>query len=211
MRRSIVCLGSVLSAGGVAAAGDYSFVQRVQPAGGAFPFEEMAYFREDKAARESGRSRFVVDVKEKTLTTANRDSETYSVLPLEALRRTGSGTATLEPTGKKEKIAGHKAREYTIAGDRVSGTIWLGYGFDIPAGTREWALRAGAVGPKVPAPELTEAIVKQQKGMPLRSSVTMASGATGLTTATEVLVVHDAAVADDLLAPPKGFKKAAAK
>jgi hypothetical protein len=185
-----------------------SLRQRVSTAG--LPeYEETAFFADDKAGRDGEHLRVIVDLHGKTVTLANKDDKTVSITPLDVLPRKAD-SVTLKPTGKTEKIAGHEAREYTIEGGGLSGSVWLAGGFNVPGDTRMWGLRAGLLSPKVPAGTLTEAIVTA-KGIPMRSSVSLTVGSQKMDVHTEVVSVTDGVVPADIASVPAGFTPVDAK
>jgi hypothetical protein len=208
MRATAWALAALLMLQPVAWAKGVSLLQRVSTAG--LPeYEETAFFAGDKAGRDGEHLRVIVDLHGKTMTLANKDDKTVSVKPLDVLRRQ-LDSVTLKATGKTEKIAGHDAREYTITGGGLSGSVWLAGGFNVPDDTRAWALRAGVLSPKVPVPTLGEAMARA-KGMPMRSSVSLMVGSEKMDVRTEVVSVTDGVVPADIASVPPGFKPVDAK
>jgi hypothetical protein len=122
----------------------------------------------------------------------------------------GADAVQLEPTGRRETIAGFPATEQALKGGPFQGSIWATDAVEVPDGVRRWReLSADSTSAAGPARPLTQALARV-RGLPLRTSMTANVGGSRFATATEVLEVRRAPVPRDVLAVPAGFKKVAA-
>jgi len=119
------------------------------------------------------------------------------------------GSVTLKPTGKSEKIAGYPAKEFTIEGGHVSGSVWISDALQPPMNEKQAADFATAMGSLGgPGAKLSEALAKA-KGVALRTTTTITMGTHKMTSTREVTQVSDKAAPADVLEVPTGFSKMA--
>jgi len=116
---------------------------------------------------------------------------------------------SVKPTGKSEKIAGYEAKEYTIEGGPMTGSVWATDALQPPSGAKaQEALGKMVAG--APGSKFAQAI-GEVKGVPLRTTVrSTAGGAQGFSSTTEVIEITEKAPPADVMEVPAGFKKAAA-
>jgi len=188
--------------------------------------DEMVYISGTKRVTDNPQTRTIVDAGAKTLTIVDKQKQTYSVRTFdgilqqaEAMKKHLGGLppevkkmmptdapVTVRPTGKTEKIAGYEAREYELEGGAMKATIWAAESLDV-AGAEEWKKLAGSIGgAHQPGAQMAEAMSKI-KGLPLRTSMTMAMGPSKTTFVTEALEVQEKSPPPDVLTVPQGFKK----
>lgn len=208
-----------------AATSDLIIRERITGGPGA-AHEEMVYISGTKRVTDNPQMRTIVDAGAKTLTIVDKQKQTYSVRTfdeilqqVEAMKKHLEGLppemkkmmpanapVTVRPTGKTEKIAGYVAREYELEGGPMKGTIWAAESLDV-AGAEAWKKLAGSIGgPHQPGAQVAEAMSKI-KGLPLRTSMTMAMGPSKTTFVTEALEIKEESPPPDVLTVPQGCKK----
>ncbi len=228
-------LASVLLVAATAAAqaGDLTVRQRTTM-GGATTREETQYAHGHLLVIDGPDTRTIVDVNARTMQVADKRTRTWFAMTFDDLRRQadavqrraramppearkmldellGSGdTVRLEPTGRRETIAGYEATEQALAGGPFRGSIWTTDAVPVPDGVRKWReLSADSTGAAGPARPLTQALARV-RGLPLRTSMTANVGGSTFATATEVLEVRRTPVPREVLEIPAGFEKVAA-
>ncbi len=221
----------VLGIGGVPAGAGMTFKdlilhERITLGDGA-PYEETQFFSGSKSVRDDPQQRTIVDLEAKTIMVLRKGAKLYSVTRLEDVRREDeqqkarlaslptearkslgfAAPVTLKPTGQTQKIAGYKAKEYTIAGGGMGGTVWVTDAINPGPGAYAWENSAGLTGgPRGgPGGTLAEALVKL-KGLPLRTALTVGSGPGRVKTTIEVLRVEEKAPAADVFAVPPDYR-----
>jgi len=198
--------------------------------GGPGPSEETVYLAGDKIATDSRTARTIVDLDQRTITSADKAKKTYTVitfdeltaqmdvlkksldtLPPEARKQMGALFDEGEPvavkqTGKTAEIAGYTANEYALSGGPYSGSVWTTDAIPTPATFQKWKgieqSRGGA------ARRLGDAMA-QIKGFPLRTRIETRTGGQTMVLSNEVLEVKEAGAPPEMLAPPAGFTKQA--
>jgi hypothetical protein len=228
--RTLLLVGCLLLAS-LADANDLVIRQRstgsMSPSG---PTEETVYIAGDKIVTESPTIRTIVDLDQRTITSADKAKKAYSVttfdelraqmdmmrkslesLPPEQRKQMGalfddSEPVTIKPTGKTETIAGHPAKEHSVSGGPYSGSVWTTDAIAKPAAFVKWKgieqTRGGA------ARRLGEAMEKLD-GFPLRTRIDMKGGPHPISLSNEVLEIKEASPPGDVLKVPAGFTKQA--
>jgi len=195
---------------------------------GAAPTEETVYLTDDKIVTDAPALRTIIDLGQKTITSADKAKKTYTVLTFEdlraqmdALRKSldslppdarkqmsalfdDSEPVTIKATGKTETIAGYPAKEHALSGGPYSGSVWTTTAVATPPAFNKWKsieqTRGGA------AKRLGEAMEKLE-GFPLRTRIDMKAGPQPVTLSNEVLEVKDGSPPSDVLTVPSGFSK----
>lgn len=230
MRNQALVFAMVLGISAVPARAETNLIlhQRVTVGSGA-PYEETQFFSDGKSVRDDPQQRTVVDLDAKSITTLTKASKMYKVARLDDVRRQDEEQranlarlpaaarktlgidepVALKPTGQTQEIAGYKAKEYAISAGGVSGTVWVTDAIDPGAGAYAWENRAGLTGGARggPAGKLAEALARL-KGLPLRTVLTVGSGAARVTTTIDVLQIEKKALPDDLLEVPRDYRSA---
>ena len=218
-----------------AQAADLTVRQRTTTGGGqnAQTREETQYAHGDTLVIDGPDERTIVDVGARTMTIADKQKKTYFVLTFDQMRAQadavqkklqempsqergmmdqmlGTGApVTLQPTGKKETIAGYEATEYALRGGPFQGSVWTTEALALPEGVRKWReLSASATAQKGPGRQLAEALA-HAKGVPLRTTMTATIGPGTFSTSTEAIEVNTAPPPPDVLVVPPGFTKTA--
>jgi hypothetical protein len=213
-----------------APATDLILRQRTTLTGGprpAPPREQTQYFSGRTMVIDDAAARSIVDLAAKTLTVVDKRQRTYTVTSFDDLRTRAEtmrrqlrnmppearlmlgmdARASVEATGKREEIAGHLAREYRVSAGPATGSVWMTDEIAMPAGAEEWQQLSATLGGRdAPGAKLAEALAGL-KGIPLRSTMTLAMGQSTTTSATEVVEVREAPVPPDVLRVPDGFRK----
>lgn len=231
MRAAIAGLLAGLALPQLGGAADLTVRQRVTTTGPrAETHEATEYVTATRRITDDPTHRTIVDLEAKTLTVLDKTKKTYTVttfdelrqqmdrarkrldaLPPEARKMMGAMDAevTLQPTGKSEKIAGHEAKEYALAGGPTTGTVWATEEIAMPSKAEDWDKFRGALGSaNGPGSKLGEAMAKL-KGFPLRTNVTYVAGPITAGFATEVLSVVEQSPPPDVVALPADAKKVA--
>jgi len=217
-------------------AGDLTIRQRTTTGGGqnAETREETQYAHGDTLVIDGKDQRTIVDVAARTMTLADKTRKTYFVVTFDDMRKQadamqkkleemprqergmmdemlGSGAAvTLQPTGRRETIAGYQANEYVLSGGPFRGAVWTTDALALPEGVRKWReLSASATAQKGPARQLAEALA-HAKGVPLRTTMSATIGPGTFSTSTEAVEVTTAPPPPDVLVVPPGFTRVAA-
>ena len=236
MRAAFALVVPALLLATAAQAGDLTVRQRTTTGGGrnAQTREETQYAHGDTLVIDGPDERTIVDVGARTMTIADKRRKTYFVLTFDQMRAQadavqkklqempsqergmmdqmlGNGApVTLQPTGKKETIAGYEATEYALRGGPFQGSVWTTEALALPEGVRKWReLSASATAQKGPGRQLAEALA-HAKGVPLRTTMTATIGPGTFSTSTEAVAVSTAPPPPDVLVVPPGFTKAAA-
>jgi hypothetical protein len=229
MRRALVPI-LILLAASIAHAGDLTIRQRTM-LGGVAPRDETQYAHDALLVIDATDTRTIVDVDARTMKVADKRTRTWFELTFDDLRRQadavqrraramppkerkmldellgGNGAVTLEPTGRKAKIAGFQATEQALKGGPFAGSIWATDAVAVPEGVRRWReLSADSTSAAGPARPLTQALA-QVRGLPLRTSMTANIGGTTFATSTEVLEVRKSTIPRDVLQVPAGFTR----
>jgi hypothetical protein len=235
MRTKFALIAPALLLAAAAQAGDLTVRQRTTTGGGrnAQTREETQYAHGNTLVIDGPDERTIVDVGAKTMTIADKRRKTYFVLTFDQMRSQadavqkkleemprqergmmdemlGNGApVTLQPTGKKETIAGYEATEYALTGGPFHGTVWTTEALSLPDGVRKWReLSASATAQQGPGRQLAEALA-HAKGVPLRTTMTATIGPGTFSTSTEAIQVSTAPPPPDALVVPPGFTKAA--
>ena len=235
MRAAFALVVPALLLATAAQAGDLTVRQRTTTGGGrnAQTREETQYAHGDTLVIDSPDERTIVDVGARTMTIADKRRKTYFVLTFDQMRAQadavqkklqempsqergmmdqmlGTGApVTLQPTGKKETIAGYEATEYALRGGPFQGSVWTTEALALPEGVRKWReLSASATAQKGPGRQLAEALA-HAKGVPLRTTMTATIGPGTFSTSTEAIEVNTAPPPPDVLVVPPGFTKTA--
>jgi hypothetical protein len=230
--RTALVLCALLLMTSVVSAKDLVVRQRsVSGFGGVPPNEETVYLAGDRIVTDSDVMRTIVDLDKKTITTADKRKQTYTVLTfdelnaqMEALRRSieklppemrkqvmpffeEGDPVVVTPTGRTETIAGHKAAEHKLSGGPYSGAVWTTTELETPPEFKKWKSieqsRGGA------ARRLGEAM-ETMSGFPLRTKLTVKTGgADPIELSNEVLEVREASPPAHVGKVPDGFTKQA--
>jgi hypothetical protein len=196
--------------------------------GGGTPNDETVYITGDKIVTDAPAMRTIVDLDAKNMTSIDKAQKTYAVITFEELRQQmdmlrasldamppdarkqmaalfdDSQPVVVKETGKTETIAGHTAKEHSLAGGPYSGSVWTTEEIDTPPAFTKWkgleGMRGGA------AKRLGEAMEKL-KGFPLRTKIDMKTGGNPISLSNEVLEVKDGAPPKDVLTVPAGYAK----
>jgi len=235
MRAASALVVPILLLAAAAQAGDLTVRQRTTTGGGrnAQTREETQYAHGDTLVIDGPDERTIVDVGARTMTIADKQKKTYFVLTFDQMRAQadavqkklqempsqergmmdqmlGNGApVTLQPTGKKETIAGYEATEYALRGGPFQGSVWTTEALALPEGVRKWReLSASATAQKGPGRQLAEALA-HAKGVPLRTTMTATIGPGTFSTSTEAVQVSTAPPPPDVLVVPPGFTKTA--
>jgi len=235
MRAASALVVPILLLAAAAQAGDLTVRQRTTTGGGrnAQTREETQYAHGDTLVIDGPDERTIVDVGARTMTIADKQKKTYFVLTFDQMRAQadavqkklqempsqergmmdqmlGNGApVTLQPTGKKETIAGYEATEYALRGGPFQGSVWTTEALALPEGVRKWReLSASATAQKGPGRQLAEALA-HAKGVPLRTTMTATIGPGTFSTSTEAVEVKTAPPPADVLVVPPGFTKTA--
>jgi Domain of unknown function (DUF4412) len=233
MRTKFALIAPALLLAAAAQAGDLTVRQRTTTGGGrnAQTREETQYAHGNTLVIDGPDERTIVDVGARTMTIADKRRKTYFVLTFDQMRSQadavqkklqdmprqergmmdemlGNGApVTLQPTGKKETIAGYEATEYALAGGPFHGTVWTTEALSLPEGVRKWReLSASATAQQGPGRQLAEALA-HAKGVPLRTTMTATIGPGTFSTSTEAIQVSTAPPPPDALVVPPGFTK----
>lgn len=202
---------------------------------GSTPRAETLYVAGGKVVNDSDRSRTIIDVGARTITTADKDHRTYTVvtfdglraqldtlrknvdsLPPEARKLMGDmleegPPVTVTPTGKTETIAGYPAKEYALSGGRYSGSIWATDAIETPPELAKWrALDKSAGASAGLGNQLGEALAKV-KGLPLRTRLVTKLANQSVVITSEALQVKEESPPADVLRVPEGFTPARAQ
>jgi len=235
MRAPSALVVPILLLAAAAQAGDLTVRQRTTTGGGrnAQTREETQYAHGDTLVIDGPDERTIVDVGARTMTIADKQKKTYFVLTFDQMRAQadavqkklqempsqergmmdqmlGNGApVTLQPTGRKETIAGYEATEYALRGGPFQGSVWTTEALSLPEGVRKWReLSASATAQKGPGRQLAEALA-HAKGVPLRTTMTATIGPGTFSTSTEAIQVSTAPPPPDVLVVPPGFTKVA--
>jgi hypothetical protein len=198
--------------------------------GGGQTTDETVYITADKIVTDAPAVRTIVDLDARNMTSVDKAQKTYTVVTFEELRQQmdmlrasldsmppearkqmaalfdDSKPVVIKETGKTETIAGHSAKEHSLAGGPYSGYVWTTEEIATPAAFTKWkgleGMRGGA------AKRLGEAMEKL-KGFPLRTKIDMKTGANPISLSNEVLEVREGAPPKDALTVPSGYAKTA--
>lgn len=121
----------------------------------------------------------------------------------------GSKDAPVEvkPTGKRERIAGYDAEEYTFTGTAVSGTLWASKDLPLPLAPEQMkAFRKSMDGMKGPGRQFAMAMA-QVNGVPLRAVMKLGLGPDGTTSTNEVIEVREESPPAGMAAVPDGYSE----
>jgi Domain of unknown function (DUF4412) len=235
MRAAFALVVSLLLLAAAAQAGDLTVRQRTTTGGGrnAQTREETQYAHGDTLVIDGPDERTIVDVGARTMTIADKRKKNYFVLTFDQMRAQadavqkklqemppqergmmdqmlGNGApVTLQPTGRKETIAGYEASEFVLRGGPFQGSVWTTEALALPEGVRKWReLSASATAQQGPGRQLAEALARA-RGVPLRTTMTATIGPGTFSTSTEAVQVSTAPPPPDVLAVPAGFTKVA--
>ena len=235
MRAPSALVVPILLLAAAAQAGDLTVRQRTTTGGGrnAQTREETQYAHGDTLVIDGPDERTIVDVGARTMTIADKQKKTYFMLTFDQMRAQadavqkklqempsqergmmdqmlGNGApVTLQPTGRKETIAGYEATEYALRGGPFQGSVWTTEALSLPEGVRKWReLSASATAQKGPGRQLAEALA-HAKGVPLRTTMIATIGPGTFSTSTEAVAVSTAPPPPDVLVVPPGFTKTA--
>jgi hypothetical protein len=196
--------------------------------------EETEWLTPTRIVNDSADERSIIDLDAKTVTIADKAQRTWFTMDMNALRKQAEdvqtqmqklppeaqqmmekmmgkpGEATLQPSGKTEKIAGYEAKEYVIKAGVMSGSLWVTDALQPPFDVAKWQeYAASAMMPKGPGRGIAEAFAKI-RGIPLRRTMT-ASGLGGqgqtFTSSMEVVEVKQTSPPPDVLKVPDGYKQ----
>lgn len=193
--------------------------------------EITQYWTDAKMVTDAPTSRTITDFGAKTLTMVDTSKKTYLTVTFDDMRQRAAALqkrlqdlppnahgemgdvmfdespVKLKPTGKSEKIAGYEAKQYTIDGNNISGSVWITDAFDVSA---QMQARQKAVAAKSPTDRVAAAVAAV-KGMPMRQELSIVKGPMTLTSTMEVLEVSEKAPPADILKVPDGFTKTEVK
>jgi hypothetical protein len=194
--------------------------------------DQVIYWSDTKRCSDDIHRRSIADFEAQTFTAIDKDRKTYRVYTFDELRTRKEqrqkhfkgmppqakklmegldAPINLRPTGNTQTIAGYQAKEYLIQGGPYSGSLWMAESIDIGSQLEEWKTLAGAMaGAPGPGAQLAEATSKL-KGLPLRVSISAATGAKTFTLNTDVTEVAEQGPPPEVLKVPEGYTKAVAK
>jgi hypothetical protein len=196
--------------------------------------EETEWLTPTRIVNDSADERSIIDLDAKTVTIADKSERTWFRMDMNALRKQAEdvqahvkslppeaqqmmekmmgkpGEATLQPTGKTEKIAGYDAKEYAIKAGMMQGSLWVTDALQPPFDVAKWQEYASsAMMPKGPGRGIAEAFAKI-RGIPLRRTMTatgFGGGGQTFTSTMEVVEVKQASPPADVLKVPEGYKE----
>ena len=171
----------------------------------AAPSEDALYVRQNAVASEGAGRRLIFDFDTNTEISVDDLRKTYWVMTLdelreqvqtakaryaawfpEELRNVTPPPPTVTPTGRTRTIAGYSATEYAIAGNDVSGAVWVTGAFAMPPKLRTWERLHRAI-PRLHGGPDFDAAADTVAGTPLRTVRTITVEARSSTSTTDVV------------------------
>ncbi len=201
---------------------DLTIRQRVTS--GAQPYEEVEYLTATRRIIDNPHERSIVDLPAQTLTTIDKDKQTYWTVTFDELRREDAAQqkrledapfevkALLDPpvalnsTGRHDRMLGYDAEEYVFSGGELTGSVWVTAALAAPMEGPEWDRFIGATASQSAAGKLAEQLTKLE-GLPLRATWTTVIGEHRSTIAIEVLEVQKRSPPPEVAVIPPGFQK----
>jgi len=196
--------------------------------------EETEWLTPTRIVNDSADERSIIDLDAKTVTIADKSQRTWFTMDMNALRKQAEdvqeqmrklppeaqqmmekmmgkpGEATLQASGKSEKIAGYDAKEYVVKAGLMDGSVWVTDALQPPFDVAKWQEYASsAMMPKGPGRGIAEAFAKI-RGIPLRRTMStsgLGGGTHKFTSTTEVVAVEQASPPADVLKVPDGYKQ----
>jgi len=204
----------VLALATTASAADaWKIVRRTSIDGGAHEVQ-TEYWERGRVVVDDPAQRTTVDFRAGTATVVDKERRTTSTIELEDLRRAlvaigalvdwlppaardalGTGrTVTLASTGNFTTIAGHRAREYGVGGDGVTGWVWLAEDVDpreiLGDDASAWWRAGGPLRAITPLADVMRAIESGHlRGMPVWAWLTIGSTDGTTTIASDVISI----------------------
>jgi hypothetical protein len=191
----------------------------------ATPTEEIQYLTTSGRITDDPHARTIVDLRENTLTTIDKDKKTYSIVTFDDLRRESAAQERrlrdapaevtqildppmqLVPTGKRQSILGHDTAEYTFSAGEMKGSVWVTNELRVPTDTVGWQRFVNAMhGLHGSTGKVAEGIAALG-GLPLRATSTVTVGEDTATMTTEVLDVQRLSPPSELRIIPQGFRQ----
>ena len=163
------------------------------------------YVRGGKSRADIGPMTYVSDAATHQTTVIDRRRHTYSLMATPTGAAAGQISATVKDTGQTKVIQGHPSRRYamraTLAsqpGTVIQGDIWAAQDLPRPA------LPASGQGPLA----VMQGLLRQVKGMPLKTTLAVTGSPLGNTTFTSSVVsVSRASLPASVFTVPAGYTK----
>ncbi len=196
---------------------------------GTQPRDETVYFAGNKVVNDSATARTIVDLNTQTITAADKTKRTYHIvtfdelaaqmdalrkevdrMPPEAKKMMGGlfeegPPVAVKPTGKKAKIAGYEASEYSLKGGPYDGAVWTTEAIPKPPQFQRWqSIEQSAGASRGPGRQLGAAMA-QLPGFPLRTRIETKAGGQTFLVSNEVVEVKEGSPPADVLAIPPGY------
>jgi len=143
-----------LLVGGPAVAKDLALHQRVTPgAKGSEAYDSVEYLTPTQRIVDGPYARTIIDAKERTVTTLDKDEKTYWQASFDSLRRqtksleetrqksidpAAGAAVTLSPTGSTETVAGHPCEESVLQGGTPAGSVCVAKDLESPHDPELW-------------------------------------------------------------------------
>jgi Domain of unknown function (DUF4412) len=163
-------------------------------------------------------TRVIFDLDAKTVTFIDKSHRTYIVRTFDevvrkyeaqqAHRDANAVTISLAATGKKERIAGLEAREYTFATAVAHGTVWVTDQVRPPTEWRKWESLVGSYESGMAGGKSVTDAVAGVNGYPLRTTFTFGEGDAAWTIVMQVSEIVPASPTDELTSIPPGYQRA---
>ncbi len=223
-----------VACGTLARAADWTIVRRTTVEGGTRD-EQTEYWSRKRLVVDDPTQRTIVDFGAGTLTSVDKDERTYFTMPLEKLRRQLLAVGaildrlppaardlagldrklSLTPNGNETTLAGHRAREYLIAGEGVTGWVWLADDLDpttiLGDEAAAWWKSGGPLSAIGPLADVARAIAAGDlRGMPMWANVTAGTESRATSFTSEVVSVREGAAPADVARVPDGYRKESA-
>jgi hypothetical protein len=194
------------------------------------PEESVQYWTTSRMVSDSPQLRTIIDLDAKTITRVKKAEKSYATVTLDGARDLGEkwdrsaastglplqqttaldSALTLTPTGRSETIAGYEAKEYAIAGDNVSGSVYITEALDLGPNAEAFKkVAADLGGPGRSGGRLIQELAKV-KGVALRKSLVTTLSTQKIATKIEVVEIAAQSPPADIWKVPKGFKNAQA-
>lgn len=189
------------------------------------PTESAIYVGRSAVVSESPDDRIIFDFDANTETSVHKARKTYWVMTFDelrqqvktakerhalwlpdALRKVTPPPPTVTATGRTEVIAGYTATEYAIAGNGVSGAVWVTDALEMPSKLLAWQRLYHAIPRLRPGPEF-DAAADTVKGTPLRTVKTISVESRRSTTTVEVVEVGRRRPPLGAFSVPRGYTR----
>jgi hypothetical protein len=229
--RTTAALTLALVVSTAAAATDYEIVRRTSIDDGD-DHEQTEYWGPHRVVVDDPSQRTIVDFAAGTVTIIDKDGHSYSKIRLDDLRRglllvgtmieelppaardlLGVGRdVTLSSNGNSTTIAGHRAREYGVGGEHVTGWVWLAEDLDpreiLGDDAAAWWRAGGPLRAVGPLGDVARAIEKDNlKGMPVWAWMTVGSESGTATIASKVVSVDKESPPADIGRVPSSYRE----